>query len=187
MRTLNKYVNGVGYAMAGLLLFCQSVNAANWEKFLSCENGKINMDVNTDERRELQLVIKDLALMKRLAAEGFINPKFGDQEYVISGGHLEIRQQTPTSSRPVSLGGVFYPHDFQKMISNHGNSGFQVENRGRELALQPFWIRDGYSCAGGGMECFSTHEGWDQYHNEYVFGKEYHFQDCEYMGRSYER
>ncbi len=80
------------------LLVSGLAQAATWEKMFDCENGAAVVDVDKDERRNLQLVIRDQGILRYLYSVGAISLKYGDTETIISGwqGH-----------------GVFNPGDFR--------------------------------------------------------------------------
>jgi hypothetical protein len=149
--------------------------AANWQKIAVCENGSAVIDVNTDERREVQLVLRGNDLLGRLHNAGMVYLQYGQQEVVIRGVHSELRQTSPTTAAPASLGGVFNARDFRKMLANNGQYGmYEVEARGREVALKTLYIQSGTSCTG-------EFEGECQgavFHQTYVFQKEYILRGC---------
>jgi hypothetical protein len=149
--------------------------AANWQKIAVCENGAAVIDVNTDERRELQLVLRGNELLGRLYSAGMVGLQYGQQEVVIRGVHSELRQTSPTTTAPVSLGGVFNARDFRKMLANNGQAGmYEVEARGREVALKTLYIQSGTSCPiPDDIECRGG-----VFHQTYIFQKEYVLRGC---------
>lgn len=79
-------------------------------------HGTVHVDVNEDERTNLQLVIRGHHLLSALYHAGFIPLNYEQHEFALRGGHAELRQRTPTYTSPESLGGVFYPWDFRKLF-----------------------------------------------------------------------
>jgi hypothetical protein len=89
---------------------------------LSCENGAAVIEVNANERQQLHIVFLGEEMLLKMRDAGIASPVFGDRTYVIRGQHAELRQVSPTVTRPISLGGIFYPQDFRKMIVDVGSS-----------------------------------------------------------------
>lgn len=76
--------------VASLSIFVASADAASWaapswQKILTCDNGAVVVDVNTNERRQLQAVIHDVNILRYLYSAGAINLSYGAQEAIIQG------------------------------------------------------------------------------------------------------
>jgi hypothetical protein len=170
MKTLMK-----GLILSSTIALSTNVYAANWQPILTCEGGAVVVDVNGDQRTELQLVLKGDALLSRLHQAGLINLNYGQQEYVLRGTHAELRQVSSTETQPSGLGGVFYSNDFRKMIAEWSGVAFEVEKRGSELALKHLAVNSGYSCPNEGG-CYDS--GGGTFHKTYVFLKEYVLRGC---------
>lgn len=158
------------------LLAPAMAHAENWQKILTCENGAVHVDVNTDARTNLQLVIQGGDLLSRLYGAGMVSLQFGQQEYLLRGDHAELRQTSPTYTLPQSLGGVFYPWDFKKMIQQDWNgNAVELELRGDTLAFKKMHYTQGESCQ-------SYFEGECQggvMHRTYYFDREFDFRGCQ--------
>lgn len=153
-------------------------HAESWESVLTCENGAVTVDVNRDERRNLQIVFRGEDMLLRLKNANMIHPNFGDREFVMRGTHAELHQVTATETEPSFLGGVFYPWDFRKMYIDMGqNAADSVERSGTSLSLKKFGIASGYSCDGyydGDLTC----HGSSLFHKTYMYQGEYVFHGC---------
>lgn len=162
----------------GMLLGAASVaHAQNWTKVYSCENGAAYIDVNQDERRNLQIVFRGEDMLLRMKGAGVVGPRFGDKEAAVHGIHAELRPITSYIAQPVSLGGVFYPWDFKKMIVEDANSPgtrvLEIEPQGSRLAIKVLYITTwcdnfddhDYVCRGNE-------------HKTYNFDHQYFLNDC---------
>jgi hypothetical protein len=165
------------YLMSLTILLATQAHAEVWSKILVCEDGTAVVDVNASDRTNIQLVLRGDDLLGRLYRADMINLKYGQQEFLLRGVHAELRQSTPTATLPVSLGGVFYPQDFKKMIWQDWNgSAVEVEVRGSELAIKKLHYTDGTSCTG-------SFEGECQgavHHRTYYFDREFVLRGCGY-------
>ena len=94
-----------------LMLVGSAAVAAPWEKVLTCDNGAAVIDVDTAERRNLQLVIRDTAVLKHLHERHAFRLEFGTRELALGG-----RQEH----------GVFHPRDFQYL---NGKFGYIYDER----------------------------------------------------------
>jgi hypothetical protein len=150
-------------------------HAESWHKIMSCENGAVVIDVNQDERRALQIVFRGERMLRRMRDTGMIWPNFGDNESILRGVHADLRQVSPTETRPESLGGVFYTHDLKKIHISHGYTGYEAEVRGSEVLFKKFGVNSGSSCPDwNDMECRGG-----VYHQTYVFAGEVALRGCE--------
>src|SRR6266576_1668300 len=109
-----------------------------WLPIFECANGTVHVDVNADERTNLQLVIRG-HLLHSLYHAGMISLQYDQKEFVLRGYNAELQQLTPTYTYPANLGGVFYPWDFKKMISDIGGTVYEVEKRDQSLVLKKLW------------------------------------------------
>ncbi len=149
--------------------------AERWQKIVSCENGAIHLDVNQDQRQNLQMVIKGEALLVPLYRAGMISLQYGQQEYLLRGDHAELRQTTPTETHPVSIGGVFNPHNFRKIFWQDWNgNAIEVELRGSELFFKRLQYSAGTSCSNEN----GCYDGGGTSHRTYHFIKEYVLRGC---------
>lgn len=87
---------------------------AVWQKIVSCDNGGVTVDVNTLERREIQIVVHNRAAIPRFHKGWFgscrtggspspLDPCYGDS------GELVIKSRTDS--------GVFSPSEFNWAVS----------------------------------------------------------------------
>jgi hypothetical protein len=156
-------------------VLANAAHAESWQKIVSCENGAAVIDVNADERRNLQLVLRGNDLLSRLYDARMVSLQYGQQELVIRGWHSELRQTSPTYTRPELLNGVFAAADFRKMIQEDWNGNtVQVEMRGNDLAIQRLHYSAGESCEDTSSgECRGGVE-----HKTYYFDREYVLHGC---------
>src|SRR5512138_3640565 len=56
-----------------------------WYKVYTCNGGQAVLDVNGNERRNLQLVIRDGNIIKFFNDRGVVQSHYGDTELVLSG------------------------------------------------------------------------------------------------------
>lgn len=142
----------------------------HWIKFFECENGAVHLDVNADNRTNLQLVIAGEDLLSRLYRAQMIWLSY-DQclapQFLLRGEHAELKQLTPTATYPATLPGVFYPQDFRRFffqsLFDGNGTVIEIERQGSDLVL-----RNGYRQAGTRGH---GHNG--VYHQTYYFPKEY--------------
>lgn len=52
--------------LVGSMASIEMVSAESWEKILTCEGGAVHIDVNRDERRNLQLVFSGYDMLNRM-------------------------------------------------------------------------------------------------------------------------
>jgi hypothetical protein len=159
-----------------LVIFSVTAHAENWQKILSCENGAATVDVDTNDRQHLQLVLRGNDLLSKLHNAKMISLNYGQQEYIISGQHAQLSQLSPTVTGPVPLPGVFYASDFKKLIwQNWSGDAMEVEARGSELVLKKLYYTQGQSCPDwNDSECRG---GTDN--KTYYFVSEYILKGCD--------
>ncbi|OQW46983.1 MAG: hypothetical protein A4S09_16190 [Proteobacteria bacterium SG_bin7] len=88
-----KKLNILGF----FLLVSAFENSAHaWEKILTCDGGSAVVDVNTSERRNVQLVIRDQHVVNYLRPTGAFNTN-NNGEIIVSGWQSQ---------------GIFQPRDF---------------------------------------------------------------------------
>src|SRR5438132_13859159 len=115
----------------------------NWLRIVTCDDAHV--DVNADERTNLQLVVTG-RLLHRLYHAGMVSLHYDQREFLLRGYHSELLQVTPTATYPGNLGGVFYPWDFKKMIQQDWAGGaYELERRDGILVLKPLDCQAGYS------------------------------------------
>ena len=98
-----------------------SVHAASWEKILQCDGAQV--DVNSSERRELQLVVTDHHALKYLHDRGVVSLPFLATEIVLRGdtrSKMDFQASTGPKLRYLAGQGVFYPHAFDYFINRDG-------------------------------------------------------------------
>jgi len=151
--------------------------AESWQKIVVCEGGAAYVDVNLGERTNLQLVIRGNEVLSRMYYGGFISLNYGQHEYLLRGYHAELKQVTPTVTQAQSLSGIFYPHDFKKMISEDWNgNAIEIELRGSELAFKKLSYTSGYSCS----DPTGCYDGGSQtFHKTYSYQRAYVFRGCQ--------
>jgi hypothetical protein len=86
--------------LAFILLVSGIAQGAAWEKVLDCDRGAAIIDVNKDERRSLQLVVRNTGILSYLNQKGAISLKFGETEAIEYGWQNNA---------------VFQPSDFHSM------------------------------------------------------------------------
>lgn len=93
--------------------------AENWQPIVSCDNGAAVVDVNTDARTILQLVIRDQNILRHLHQAGVVTLAYGQTELVLRG-----QQEN----------GVFNPNDFRH-ATNYGGVQFFRDGAGMKLSF----------------------------------------------------
>src|SRR5262245_58128499 len=100
-----------------------SLSPVVWEKLLTCDGGTAVLDVNSDERRNLQLVIRDPNIIGYLDSVGVVDPAYNARELVLSGYVAHVDFGSPNGPRmldyPFGGKGIFDRHDFAEMIANY--------------------------------------------------------------------
>ena len=157
---------------------------SSWKPVLRCDGNTV-VDVNVGERRNLQLVIRDRAVIDRLLSVGymqhFVGTSYDDREIVIRGyvgshlesdsdGHLHVKHDAKTGN------GVFHPWDFHGFMGtrsdlnyytgNVGDVNLITRNRGANALDVSFQktvskcVKEGQECPGDGFPCMSTCIEW---------------------------
>jgi hypothetical protein len=163
-------------------------DGALWYKVYTC-NGNNVLDVNGNERRNLQLVIRDPNVIKFFHDRGVVSLPYGATELILSGwtGYVDFgRAHGPVlHGQPYGGSGVFVRSDFREMIANYnyynGGSFARILKDGPGIKVQ-FGRIEGRGCAqtetycpGDGFECSTSCV--DEY-TEYVETANWYFNDC---------
>lgn len=102
---MSKFLFVFAIAISGM------AQGASWGKVLDCDGGAAVVDVNRDERRNLQLVVRNQGILKYLHQTGAVTLKYGDTEAIAFGWQNH---------------GVFSPSDFRYM---NGQAKSMWDNR----------------------------------------------------------
>lgn len=167
-------------------------DGAAWYKLFTCNGGQAVLDVNGNERRNLQLVIRDANIIKFFNDRGVVQSHYGDTELVVSGwtGYVDFgRAHGPVvHGQPYGGAGVFDRSDFREVIANYNffngntNNPFaRILHDGSGIKIQ-FGQIEGRGCAqtqtycpGDGFDCQTSCV--DEY-TEYVEKANWYFNDC---------
>jgi hypothetical protein len=164
-------------------------DGALWYKLYTCNGGAAVLDVNGNERRNLQLVIRDPNIMKYFHDLGMVQLPYGATELILSGwtGRVDFsRAHGPVLyGQPYGGPGVFNRSDFSELIANYnfyqGGRFARIFRDGPGIKLQ-FGQIEGRGCAqtetycpGDGFDC-STY-CVDEY-TEFVEKANWYFNDC---------
>jgi hypothetical protein len=166
-------------------------DGALWYKLYTC-NGSTTLDVNGNERRNLQLVIRDGNIIKFLNDRGVIQSSFGATEAVLSGwtGYVDWAASLGPvlHYQPYGGVGVFNRSDFNhtELIANtnyYNPSPFiRVFKDGNGIKVQSGQINNTWCgatdqyCPGDGFPC-STY--CTQQHTEFVEKANWYFDSCQ--------
>lgn len=153
-----------------------------WEKILTCDEGAVTVDINTIDRPELQVVIRNQAIIKylsqdiewafnhssawRLLKAGQPSPAKDADEMILDGRIPQV---------------IFQPNQFQKVDAYINNSMlFSAYRQGNGLSVL-FRKVGGWSCSNGGYytydACIAAGESWT-HEDEIEYGN-WHFQRCQ--------
>jgi hypothetical protein len=142
-------------------------DGALWYKIYSCDGGAGVLDLNANERRNLQFVIRDPNIIKFFNDTGVVHSSYGATELVLSGwtGYVDWgHTHGPVLHyQPYGGPGVFYPWDFQELIANtdyyNPNPFIRVFRDGDGIKVQAGHIdivgcaRTETYCPGDGYPC----------------------------------
>src|SRR5262249_18405157 len=96
-----------------------------FEKLFACDDGAAYVDVNVEERRYLQLVIKDTNILRYLQQRGAVSLSFGATEASFRGftGVHFYQDFGPklAAGNPYGGRGVFAPAEFSHFIAEYNN------------------------------------------------------------------
>jgi hypothetical protein len=165
---------------------------SSWKPLLVCDSGAASLDVNADERRNLQFVIRNRDIIDYLNRAGAVHSQYGATEVIASGwtGSMDWKNEYGPrlgNYQPYGGNGVFSARDFSEMIADHnyysGPFGpfIRVARDGRGIIIQYGSIekrgcaKETTYCPGDGFPC-STYCEID--YTEYVEKANWRFRDC---------
>jgi hypothetical protein len=91
-----------------------AVTGAHWQAIYRCDDGSV-LDVNTNERRELQFVVRNAAAKKHLMTA-----------YDTATFDWNLSPSGEIVFRGTVQAGIFYPHDFTSAVAISGRPKVQV-------------------------------------------------------------
>lgn len=167
-------------------------DGASWYKVYSCDNGAGVLDVNANERRNLQFVIRDQNIMRYFTDRGVVHLDFGATELVLSGWTGSIDWGAPFGPilhyQPYGGRGVFNRSDFREdneLIANanyyQGGPFIRVFPDSGGIKVQAGQINNTWcsrtetSCPGDGFPCQDT---CVEQHTEFVSKADWFFRTC---------
>jgi hypothetical protein len=160
-----------------------------WYKVYSCNGGAGVLDVNGNERRNLQFVIRDPDIIKFFHDRGVVSVSYGATELVLSGwtGRVDFsRVYGPAlSAQPYGSPGVFARADFKEMIANYnyyqGGRFARIFVDGPGIKVQ-FGVIEKRGCAitktscpGDGFPCTTA---CVEHYTEFVESANWYFNNC---------
>jgi hypothetical protein len=156
----------VSHVFVVFVLTIVSAHATEWIPVLRCDGGAAVLDVNRDERRNVQLVIRNNNILSYLYRSGAINLSWGQAEY-IGGGWV---------SR-----GVFHTGDFSELVGGAGDGRNVIvrrEGSGLKVLFERVtsWTEYPEGCRGAelSMACEASGESRSN-HQELAT---WYFRDC---------
>ncbi|HUS27106.1 MAG TPA: hypothetical protein VMZ53_01305 [Kofleriaceae bacterium] len=166
-------------------------DGAAWYKLYTCNDGQAVLDVNGNERRNLQLVIRDANIIKFFNDRQVVASRYGDTELVLSGwtGYVDFgRAHGPVLRyQPYGGPGIFNRADFDRteLIANanyyYGGPFIRVFRDNAGIKVQAGRI-EGRGCArtetycpGDGFDCQTSCV--DEY-TEFVESANWYFNNC---------
>jgi hypothetical protein len=164
-------------------------DGALWYKLYTCSDGAAVLDVNGNERRNLQLVIRDSNVIKFFNDRGVVQSPYAATELILSGwtGYVDFgRAHGPVlHGQPYGGPGVFNRSDFHEVIASYnfygGGNFARILRDGAGIKVQ-FARIEGRGCAqtetycpGDGFECQTSCV--DEY-TEMVEQANWYFNDC---------
>jgi hypothetical protein len=100
-----------------------------WLKVLTCDNGAAVLDVNANERRNVQFVIRDQNIVGYLNNVGAVHSSYGAREVIASGWTGYVDWSAPNGpavhGQPYGGPGIFYQSDFREIIADYNYYGGQ--------------------------------------------------------------
>lgn len=166
-------------------------DGAAWYKLYTCNGAQAVLDVNGNERRNLQLVIRDANIVKFFNDRQVVQSHYGDTELVLSGwtGSVDFGAALGPvlHYQPYGGPGIFNRSDFDhaELIANanYYNGGLFIrvfrDHGGIKVQagqIQNTWCgaTDTY-CPGDGYDCqtYCTEQ-----HTEFVEKANWFFNDC---------
>ncbi len=163
-----------------------------WYKLYSCD-GNNTLDVNGNERRNLQFVIRDANIIKFFNDRGVIQTPFGASEAVLSGwtGYVDWTGDPlgpVLHYQPYGGPGVFNRSDFDhtELIANtnyyNQNPFIRVFRDGPGIKIQAGSINNTWcgataqNCPGDGFPCTTY---CSEQHTEFDESANWYFQSCQ--------
>jgi hypothetical protein len=162
-----------------------------WYKLYTCDNGGV-LDVNGNERRNLQFVVRDQNVMKFFQDRGVVSLPFGATEMILSGwtGYIDWNGQfgPVLHYQPYGGKGVFNRSDFREdneLIANanyyQGGPFVRVFPTYGGIKVEAGQINNTWCgrtdtyCPGDGFPCQNY---CAEQHVEYVSKADWFFQNC---------
>lgn len=167
-------------------------DGGTWYKLYSC-NGNNTLDVNADERRNLQFVIRDPNIIKFFNDRHVVQSPYGATELILSGWTGYVDWSAPFGPllryQPYGGPGIFNRSDFDhtELIANanyyqpKGSPFVRVFRDGAGIKVQAGQINDTWcgataqNCPGDGFPC-STY--CTEQHTEFVESANWYFDSC---------
>ncbi len=163
-----------------------------WYKLYSCD-GNNTLDVNGNERRNLQFVLRDANIIKFFNDRGVIQTPFGASEAVLSGwtGYVDWTGNSlgpVLHYQPYGGPGVFNRSDFDhtELIANtnyyNQNPFIRVFRDGPGIKIQAGSINNTWcgataqNCPGDGFPCTTY---CSEQHTEFDESANWYFQSCQ--------
>lgn len=110
-------------ASADTAVASESALSTSWQGLLTCDLGAAVLDVNGDERRNMQFVIRDANIIRYLNGVGAVSSHYGDAEIMLSGwtGRVDWAHSLGprVNEQPYGGVGVFNAGDFNEFIAGH--------------------------------------------------------------------
>jgi hypothetical protein len=166
-------------------------DGAAWYKVYTCNGGQAVLDVNGNERRNLQLVIRDANVIKYFNDKQVVQSQYGATELILSGwtGRVDFNNSLGPVLyyQPYGGPGVFNRSDYDhtELIANanyyNGGQFIRVFRDGKGIKVQAAYINNTWCgatdtyCPGDGFDCqtYCTEQ-----HREFVEKANWYFNDC---------
>jgi hypothetical protein len=166
-------------------------STATWLRVFNCDDGAAVLDVNGNERRNVQFVIRDQNIVSYLNNAGAVHSAYGAREVVASGWTGYVDWNAPDGpvvhGQPYGGSGVYYQDDFHEMIADYNffngqNASFtRVFRDGDGMKIQYGRIDQGAclntSCQYVG-DGFGTVCNCDRYQTSFTEIANWYFQHC---------
>lgn len=169
----------------------ESALTSDWRQTLTCNGGAAALDINGNERRNVQFVIRDANAVRYLNQIGAVSSRFGANEIVLSGWTGRVNWWDGLGPRleaqPYGGAGVFSAGDFHEMIADHNTyeGGFgrfvRVAREGAGIRVQ-FGTIEKRGCAKSETydvgDGFGTQTSCVADYSAYVETANWYFDDC---------
>lgn len=159
---------------------------SDWRPLLVCNGGAAVVDVDANERRHVQLVVRDGGALRYLHDAGAVRLDFGATEAVVAGETKRVDWSHELGPR-VDGGarGVFHPDDFREMLAGHTGGPLgrfvRVTREGSGVKVQ-FGQIEPRGCASSRRVWFGDGNGWKDVcvadYSAYVEKANWFFDDC---------